>query len=67
MFNLGVLTTNDISRQLDYEPVEKGDQPFIQSNLVPIDKPLNATQAQQQPNPGKNGSNNQQEDDETQK
>jgi HK97 family phage portal protein len=67
MFNLGVLTTNDIRRQLDYEPVEKGDQPFIQSNLVPIDKPLNSTQAHQQPNPGKNGSNNQQEDDETQK
>lgn len=67
MYNLGVLTTNDIRRQLDYEPVENGDQPFIQSNLVPIDKPLNATQAQQQPNPGKNGSNNQQEDDETQK
>ena len=67
MYNLGVLTTNDIRRQLDYEPVENGDQPFIQSNLVPIDKPLSATQAQQQPNPGKNGSNNQQEDDETQK
>ena len=67
MFNLGVLTTNDIRKQLDYEPVKKGDQPFIQSNLVPIDKPMTATQAQQQPNPSKNGSNNQEEDDETQK
>ena len=67
MYNLGALTTNDIRRQLDLEPVEKGDQAFIQSNLVPIDKPLNATQAQQQPDPNKNGSNNQQEDDETQK
>ena len=42
MFNIGVVTTNEIRKQLDYEPVEKGDQPFIQSNLVPIDKPLNA-------------------------
>ena len=67
MFNLGVLTTNDIRKQLDYEPVKKGDQPFIQSNLVPIDKPMTATQSQQQPNPSKNGSNNQEEDDETQK
>lgn len=66
MFNLGVLTSNEIRRQMDFEPVEGGDQPFIQSNLVPIDKPMNATLAQQQPNPGKNGSNNQEEDDETQ-
>ena len=66
MFNLGVLTSNEIRRQMDFEPVEGGDQPFIQSNLVPIDKPMNATAAQQQPNPGKNGSNNQEEDDETQ-
>ena len=63
MYNLGVLTTNDIRKQLDLEPVDKGDQVFIQSNLVPIDKPLNATQAQQQPNPDGNGSNNQDEDD----
>lgn len=49
MFNLGVITTNDIRKRLHLEPVPKGDQPFIQSNLVPIDRPLNATQAQQQP------------------
>jgi len=66
MLNLGALTTNDIRKQLGYEPVDKGDQAFIQSNLVPIDKPLNATQAQQQPDPGVNGSNNQEEDDPTQ-
>lgn len=65
MYNLGVLTTNDIRKQLDLEPVDDGDQAFIQSNLVPIDKPLNATQAQQQPSPG-NDSNNQKQDDPSQ-
>lgn len=63
LYQLGVLTANDIRRDLDFEPVEGGDQAFIQSNLVPIDKPLSATQAQQEPNPNKNGSNNQKEDD----
>ncbi|SFF96706.1 phage portal protein [Prevotella sp. KH2C16] len=63
LFQLGVFTTNDIRRQLDLEPVEAGNQAFIQSNLVPIDRPLGATQAQQQPGNTVNGSNNQDEDD----
>ena len=66
MYNLGALTTNEIRKQLDLEPVDKGDQAFIQSNLVPIDKPLNAAQAQQQPDPNDNGGNNQEEDDPSQ-
>ena len=65
MYNLGVLTTNEIRKQLDLEPVDEGDQAFIQSNLVPIDKPLNATQAQQQPN-ANSDSNNQKQDDPSQ-
>ena len=65
MYNLGVLTTNEIRKQLDLEPVENGDQAFIQSNLVPIDKPLSAEAAQQQPDMGSD-SNNQEEDDPSQ-
>lgn len=66
MYNLGVLTTNDIRKQLDLEPVAYGDQAFVQSNLVPINRPLNAAEAQQQPDPNGNGSNNQEEDDPSQ-
>lgn len=63
LYQLGAITSNDIRRDLDFEPIDGGDQAFIQSNLVPIDKPLDAKQAQQQPDPNKNGSNNQKQND----
>ena len=63
LYQLGAITSNDIRRDLDFEPIDGGDQAFIQSNLVPIDKPLDAKQAQHQPDPNKNGSNNQKQDD----
>ena len=53
MFNLGVVTTNEIRKRLSIEPVKDGDQPFIQSNLVPIDKPLNADGSSSSASPAK--------------
>lgn len=63
LYQLGVLCANDIRRDLDFEPIAGGDQAFIQSNLVPIDEPLDRAQAQQQAAPDVSGSNNQEEDD----
>ena len=62
MYQLGVLTANDIRKQLDMQPIEGGDVAFVQSNLVPITSPLSPAQAQQQPK-GASNSNNQQQND----
>lgn len=63
LYQLGVLCANDIRRDLDFEPIDGGDQAFVQSNLVPIDEPLDRAKAQQQGDPNASGSNNQEQDD----
>lgn len=62
MYQLGVLTANDIRKQLDMEPIDGGDTAFVQSNLVPITQPLSPSQAQQQPSKSSESNNQQQND-----
>ena len=38
MFNMGAYSPNDILENEDEEPVEGGDQRFVQLNLAPLDK-----------------------------
>ena len=36
LFNLGVMTTNEIRKELDLTPVEGGDEPLVQVNLAKL-------------------------------
>lgn len=63
LYQIGVMTTNEIRKDLDMAPVDGGDTAFIQANLTPIDQPLPQSQAQQQPSNDDTDSNNQDEND----
>lgn len=46
MFNMGAYSPNDILENEDEEPVEGGDQRFVQLNLAPLDKIAEMVSAQ---------------------
>ncbi len=65
MFNLGVLSPNDIRKELDMEPVEGGDIHCAQVNLTSIKNLefVNATADNRQKEPELNTENNQENND----
>ena len=38
LFNIGVMSPNDIRKELDYNAVEGGDTYFVQTNLMPVER-----------------------------
>lgn len=41
LFSIGVLSVNEIRRQLDLSAIECGDKTFVQVNIMPLDKAVN--------------------------
>lgn len=41
LFNIGVITPNEIRKQLDLEPLENGDKSFVQVNVMTLDNAVN--------------------------
>ena len=40
-FNIGVVSPNEIRKQLDLEPLENGDKSFVQVNVMTLDNAVN--------------------------
>jgi HK97 family phage portal protein len=41
LFNIGVVSPNEIRKQLDLEPLENGDKSFVQVNVMTLDNAVN--------------------------
>lgn len=41
LFNIGVISPNEIRRQLDLPAIENGDETFVQVNIQPLNKAIN--------------------------
>ena len=42
LFNIGVISPNEIRRQLDLPAIENGDETFVQVNIQPLNKAINS-------------------------
>lgn len=42
LFNIGVVSINEIRREIDYEPVENGDSRFVQVNIQTVERACSA-------------------------
>ena len=42
LFNIGVISPNEIRRQLDLQAIENGDETFVQVNIQPLIKAINS-------------------------